>query len=164
MHTNIHIYEPKYILKYVPGSNSLGPSIIQKFLFWYFFALHTNGKRCSQEGFCPCYSHSQIVYACHIFKSVATSICLVKYHFWTSFGPDRKTEMGVVIYMHLKHSPDYIDSKYIWVHWSNSLGQVFLIKYHFYHIQPCSGKGRGLARWDPAHVTPRVKLYMHTKF
>ena len=21
-----------------------------------------------------------------------------------------------------------------------------------------------MARWDPAHVTPRVKLYMHTKF
>ena len=33
-----------------------------------------------------------------------------------------KTEMGVVIYMYLKHSPDYIDSKYIWVHGSNSLG------------------------------------------
>ena len=30
--------------------------------------------------------------------------------------------MGVVIYMYLKHSPDYIDSKYIWVHGSNSLG------------------------------------------
>ena len=28
------------------------------------------------------------------------------------------TEMGAVIYMYLKHSPDYIDSKhiYIWVH------------------------------------------------
>ena len=32
------------------------------------------------------------------------------------------TEMGVVIYMYLKHSSDYIDSKYIWVHWSNSQG------------------------------------------
>ena len=29
--------------------------------------------------------------------------------------------MGVVIYMYLKHFPDYIDSKYIWVHGSNSL-------------------------------------------
>ena len=27
--------------------------------------------------------------------------------------------------MGLKHSPDYIDSKYIWVHVSNFLGQVF---------------------------------------
>ena len=33
-----------------------------------------------------------------------------------------KTEMGVVIYIYLKHSPNYIDSKYIWVHWSNSQG------------------------------------------
>ena len=32
-----------------------------------------------------------------------------------------KIEMGVVIYMYLKHSPDYIDSKYIWVHGSNFL-------------------------------------------
>ena len=30
--------------------------------------------------------------------------------------------MGAVIYMYLKHSPDYIDSKYIRVHGSNSLG------------------------------------------
>ena len=36
-------------------------------------------------------------------------------------GADMNTEMGVVIYMHLKHSPDYIDSKYRWVHGSNSL-------------------------------------------
>ena len=36
--------------------------------------------------------------------------------------PDMKTEMDVVIYMYLKHSPNYIDSKYIWVHGSNSLG------------------------------------------
>ena len=32
-----------------------------------------------------------------------------------------KTEMDVVIYMYFKDSPDYIDSKYIWVHGSNSL-------------------------------------------
>ena len=32
------------------------------------------------------------------------------------------TEMGVAIYMHLKHSPNDIDSKYIWVHGFNSLG------------------------------------------
>ena len=33
-----------------------------------------------------------------------------------------KTEMGVVIYISLRHSPDHIDSKYIWVHGSNSRG------------------------------------------
>ena len=32
------------------------------------------------------------------------------------FRPDMNKEKGVVIYMYLKHSPDYIDSKFIWVH------------------------------------------------
>ena len=40
----------------------------------------------------------------------------------TIFGHDMKTEIGVVIYMYLKHSPEYIDFKYIWIHGSNSLG------------------------------------------
>ena len=40
-----------------------------------------------------------------------------------------KKEMGVIIYTYLKHSPDYINSKYIWVHRSNSLGsRVFANK------------------------------------
>ena len=34
-----------------------------------------------------------------------------KYHFWLCFVPD----MGVVIYMYLKYSLDYIYPKYIWV-------------------------------------------------
>ena len=37
-----------------------------------------------------------------------------KYHFWLFFGPDMNIQMGVVIYMYLKHSPDHIDSKYIY--------------------------------------------------
>ena len=41
---------------------------------------------------------------------------------------------------------------------------MFLLIYHFWHFYPHTGKGRGVARWDPARVTPRVKLYMHTKF
>ena len=45
-----------------------------------------------------------------------------------------KTEMGVVIFMCFKHSPDYIDSKYIWVHGSNSLGSSVLLEYHFWHF------------------------------
>ena len=36
------------------------------------------------------------------------------------------TEIGVVIYMHLKHLPDYIDSKYIWVYGLTQV-QVFLL-------------------------------------
>ena len=41
---------------------------------------------------------------------------MTKVPFLASFWPDTNTEMGVVIYMYLKHSQDYIDSKYIWVH------------------------------------------------
>ena len=52
------------------------------------------------------------------FKSVATRIYLVKVPFLAFLGPDMETEMGVVIYMHLKHLLDFIDSKYIWVHGS----------------------------------------------
>ena len=37
-------------------------------------------------------------------------------------GHDMNTEMGVVIYMNICTSPDYIDSKYIWIHGSNSIG------------------------------------------
>ena len=32
------------------------------------------------------------------------------------FGPDIRTEMGVIIYMHLKHFPDYINSKYMYMY------------------------------------------------
>ena len=52
-----------------------------------------------------------------------------------------ETEMGVVIYMHLKHSPDYIDSIYIYIYIYiyGFMGlipkvQVFLLKYHFGHF------------------------------
>ena len=72
------------------------------------------------------------------------------------FLPDIK-KMAVVIYLYLKDSLEYIDSKYIWV-------QVFFIKYHFWHFKPYTGKGRGVTRWDPACVILRVKLYMRTNF
>ena len=47
------------------------------------------------------------------------------------FGPDMKTEMGVVIFMYLKHSPDYIDCYYIWIHESDSLGSSFFAETPF---------------------------------
>ena len=62
------------------------------------------------------------MYAYHILSGVNPLVYLAKVQFLAFFGPDMNTEMGVVIYMYLKHSPDYIDSKYIWVHGSNSLG------------------------------------------
>ena len=52
------------------------------------------------------------------FKSADPRVCMAKVPFSLFFlgGPDMNTEMGVVIYMYLKYSPDYIASKYIWVH------------------------------------------------
>ena len=56
------------------------------------------------------------------FESVAPKVCLAKVPFFPFFGPDMNTEMSVVIYMYLKHSQEYIDSKYIWLHVSNAIG------------------------------------------
>ena len=43
-----------------------------------------------------------------------------KYHFWLFFGGrldmNRNGCGHIYIYIYFKHSPDYIDSKYIWVH------------------------------------------------
>ena len=48
------------------------------------------------------------------FNSVAAGVVWPNYNFWLFNVPDMNTEMGVVIYMYLKHSPNYIDSN-IWV-------------------------------------------------
>ena len=56
------------------------------------------------------------------FNSAAPRVCLTKVPFLASFGPDMNAEMGVVIYIYFKHSSDYIDSKYVFVHGSNFLG------------------------------------------
>ena len=71
-HTNIHAYiwTKIYIKMGVSCILLLGPIFIQKFFFFFFFllffALHTNGKWCSQEKSCLCYSLSQFVYAYHV--------------------------------------------------------------------------------------------------
>ena len=88
---------------------------------------HQWGKRCSQERFRPCYSQSQVVYS----YSVDSRVCWPKYHFGHFFWPDIKIVVGVVISMHLKHSPDYIDSTYIWVHGSISLGSRVMAEIPF---------------------------------
>ena len=87
-----------------------------------------------------------------------------KYHFWPFFGTDIKIEISVVIYMHLNHSPDYVDSKYIWFHGINSLGSSVFAKIPFLAFFTLHRGGGGVARWDLAHFTPRVKFYMYTKF
>ena len=66
--------------------------------------------------------------------------------------------------MYLKRSTDYIDSKYIWVHGSNSLGVFFVAEIPFLAFLPYTGKKRGVAKWNPAHVNPKLKLHMHTSF
>ena len=44
------------------------------------------------------------------FKSVAPGFVCPKYLFGLFWGPDMNTEIDLVMYMYLKHSPDYINS------------------------------------------------------
>ena len=83
MQTYIHAYKPKYILNCVRKSNSSGPDVIHKYFFFNLFALHTNGKKCSQEGSRPCYSQSKIVYAYHVLSlSIHGLVCTIFGLFW----------------------------------------------------------------------------------
>ena len=72
--------------------------------------------------------------------------------------------MHVVLYMYLKHSTDHIDSKYIYSFMGLTLLGFIVAEIPFLAFLPFTGKGRGVIKWDSSHVTPRVKLYMHTKF
>ena len=64
-------------------------------------------------------------------KFVTPRVYLVEVPFLAFFRPDIETEMGVVIYMYSKHSLNYIDSKYIWVHGYNSLGSSVFVEIPF---------------------------------
>ena len=57
-----------------------------------------------------------IVYAYHVLSLSLQGFVWPKYHSCLFLGPNMNIEIGVIIYMYLKHSPDSIDSKYIWVH------------------------------------------------
>ena len=70
----------------------------------HFFALHTNVKRCSQEGFRPCYSHSQVMNVYHVL-SLSLQGFVGQVPLLAFFGLYMNTEMGVVINMYLKHPP-----------------------------------------------------------
>ena len=72
-----------------------------------------------------------------------------------------KTQMGVVIYMHLKHSPECIDSKYIWIHGSISLGSSVFTEILLLVFLALHRKGRGVARWNPASVTLSQVVYTY---
>ena len=78
--------------------------------------------RCSQEGYHSCYPQSQVAYAYH-----ALSLLCQRF-VW----PNMTTEMGVVTYMYLKHSPDRVDFKYMgsWV--LIPYVRVLLLKYYWY--------------------------------
>ena len=54
--------------------------------------------------------------------------------FLSFWGADMNTEMGVVIYIYLKHSPDYIDSKHLWVHGSKSKGSSICADIPFFFL------------------------------
>ena len=65
--TYIYKLKNQNIFKCVSGPDPISLSIIQiDICLWHYFILHTNGKRCSQEGFRSCYSQSQVVYAYNV--------------------------------------------------------------------------------------------------
>ena len=130
IHINIHTYvRPKYILKWVCEFNSLGSIYIHRVVFfWHFFSLHTNGKWCSKKGSHPCYFQSQFVY---VLSLSLQGFVWPEYHFWLFFGAHMKTEMDVVIFMYLKHSPDNMIPIIYQFMGLTTLVQAFLLKYHF---------------------------------
>ena len=66
--------------------------------------------------------------------------------------------------MYLKCSTNYIDFKYIGfmglTPWGFFVAEIPFLAFFWSY----SGKGRGVAKWDPARVNPKLKLDMHTKF
>ena len=67
-----------------------------------------------------------------------------------------KTEMNVVLnhVMYLKYFPDYIDSKYIWVHGSDSLGSSVMAEIPFLAFLLFTGKERGVASGTQPMLLP----------
>ena len=79
--TCIHIYEPKYILKCVSGSNSLGPSIMHKFFIMALFRF-THQWEETYAGEIPPMLLPKLSSVCiPCFKCVAQWVCLVKVPF-----------------------------------------------------------------------------------
>ena len=68
------------------------------------------------------------------FNSVTLKVCLTKVPFVSIFWLDMNAKMGVVIYMYLKHPPDYIHSKCMWDHGSNSIGLSVFAEIPFWHF------------------------------
>ena len=114
-HTDTHI--SIYLSIYLSIYHSIYLSMcLYLYLYLSIYIFISNGKKCSQEGFHPCYSQSQVVYALHVLSSSLQGFVWLNGPFLALVLALQETEMGVVIYMYFKHSPDYIESKYIWVH------------------------------------------------
>ena len=90
---------------------------------------------------------------------------MTKVHFWLFFGHDMSTEMGVVMYMYSNHPLDYIDSKYIWVHGSNSIGSSILFAdIPYLAILVYHRKRMKCGQVGPSPCYSQSELYRHTKF
>ena len=74
-------FKPKYIYSSVFIDLTPWSKRYSVYIFWHFFALHTNRKRCNQEGFCPCHSKCQIVYSYHTLSLFLQGFVCSKYHF-----------------------------------------------------------------------------------
>ena len=123
IHTNIPMNQNIYNKMGFSGSNSLCPIFIQKSFFCGTSSLYTPmGSGVARRD--PAHVTHKVNLCMHtIFKSVAPRVCMAKVPFLALFGPDMNIEIGVAIYMYFKHSPDYTDSKYIYMgSWSNALG------------------------------------------
>ena len=71
-------------------------------------------------------------------------------------------ERGVAIHMHLRHSPDDSNSKYIgFVGFTHSVSVISEIPYL---ASLALIRRIGVAWWDLAHVPPRILSCIHTKF
>ena len=151
-----HTYEHKYTLKCVRRSNPFVPNVIQKKKIFYTFCFTYQWERCSQEGSLPYHSQSQVVYAYHVLNLSLQGCVWSKYHFWTLFLAWHENRNGCGHIMCLKHSPEYIDFKYIWVHGSISLGSSVFTEIQFLAFLALHRKRRGVARWNPAHVTSEL--------
>ena len=129
MYTRIHMYyKLKYILKCFRGS----------FLALFRF-IHKLERGVAWRD--PSHVIPKVKWFMHAIFSVCCSKGLSGLvQFLAFFWHDMKTEMGVIIYIYLKHSLDYIDSNYIRVHWSDSLSSVFFLQYHFWHFSFTHGK------------------------
>ena len=98
------------------------------------------------------------------FKSVAPQVCLAKVPFLAFFGNDMKPEMGVVIHMYLNIPQTiFISNIYGFMGLTPLVLNVFAVIPYLTVLSSYRQRKR-YGQWNPAHVTLRMRSYMHTKF